>query len=107
MINLLKKLGDIIRELNSKNETPHLAMEKIPNDIQPGVISDTALENTISNKKKQKGFFKIEERANGDFSWNIIPIERLVDSTLKKIEDVFDITEKPLKKLSELDRLMY
>ena len=67
--------------------------------------------------KTQKTFFKKEERTNGDLIWNKKPIEILGDSTLKTNDDEYDIkndfqnvftvtTEKPLKVLSELGRVM-
>ena len=52
-----QKLGENIKESNSENETPQLAIEKTQNDIQPGVIYDTLLENTLSNMKKTKRIF--------------------------------------------------
>ena len=67
--------------------------------------------------KKQKGFFKKEERTKVDLFWKDILIETLGDSTLTSKEDTYNIitelqnifndtTEKPLKTLSELDRVM-
>ena len=81
-------------------------------------MNDTAIETTFSNMKKQKGFPEKKERANGDSFWKKLPIEKLGDSTLKFNEDEYNInanrknvftdtTEKPLKMLSELDRVMY
>ena len=63
-------------------------------------------------------FFKIEKISKGDVFCSNVPIEILGDSTLKIIEDVYDIstnhqnvftstTEKPLKQLNALDRLTY
>ena len=60
----------------------------------------------------------MEEWPNGDILWNIIPFEILGDSTLEISEDVWnkgtnlqkvftDTSEKPLKKLSEFDAVMY
>ena len=87
--NYTQKVGDIIKETNSENETPQLAIEITQYGSHPGVVLyDAALENTFPNtEKKQKGFFKIEERDNGDLFWNDIPIEILDDSTLEINED--------------------
>ena len=41
---------------------------------------------------KQEGIFKIEEKANGDLHWNIIPTEILEESTLKNNEVEYDIS---------------
>ena len=68
-------MGESVRESKSEDETPQLAIET-QNDIQPGVIYDTALENTFSKMKKQKRFFKKDEIAIGDIFWNGIPIEK-------------------------------
>ena len=64
-----QKLGESFEENNiphlaTANDQNELPIESIQNDNQPGVISDTGLENTSSNMKKQKWFLKIEERAN-------------------------------------------
>ena len=63
-----QKFGELIKE----NNTPQLAIENnhhalpIGNEqIKPGVIYDTSLENTLNNMKKNIGFFIIEERDNG------------------------------------------
>ena len=90
-----KRLGEIVKKSDVENDDIQtLAIEKIRNDIQPVVQYDTALENTQSIMKKQKRFFEIEERANGDLSWKIIPIEVLGDSTIKtNDDDVYDISK--------------
>ena len=120
-----KKLGDIVQE----KITPQLAIKNNQDDnqnilpidngqIQSGVIYDTSLENTLSNMKKQKGFFNIEE-IDGEIFWNKIPVEILGDSTIKinnddeyklsaDLRNVFiDTTGKSLKKLNDVDRVMY
>ena len=33
--------------------------------------------------QNQKGFFRIEERINGDIIWNGLPVENLGDNKLK------------------------
>ena len=120
-----KKLGDIVQE----KMTPQLAIKNNQDDrqnilpiengqIQSGVIYDTSLENTLSIMKKQKGFFNIEE-IDGEIFWNKIPVEILGDSTNKinnddeyklsaNLQNVFiDTTGKSLKKLNDVDRVMY
>ena len=51
----------------SEDQTPQLVLENTGNNIEPGLMHDISLEKTLSNMKKQKGFFQKEERANGDF----------------------------------------
>ena len=67
-----EKIGDVIKE--SQQETPQLAIENthkalpIGNEqIHPGVIYDTSLENTLNNLKNNTGFLNIEESDDGDF----------------------------------------
>ena len=60
----------------------------------------------------------MDERTNGDLFWNKKPFEILDDSTVRFNEDVFDISSslqkvftdtsnKSLKKINDLDRVMY
>ena len=128
---ITKKLDETTKKLEkviTENNTPQLAIKNNQDDsqnilpieneqIQPGVIYDTTLENTLSNMKKQKGFFNIEER-DGEIFWNNTPVEILGDSTIKINDDVYEISinlqnvftdtsEKSLKKLNDVDRVMY
>ena len=75
------------------------------------------MENTLSNTKKAKNIFEIEERPNGCLVWIYIPIAKLGDLTLEFNEDVYDLstnlqnkfndtTEKSNKK-SNIDRVKY
>ena len=75
-----QKLGDTIKE----NNTPQLAIENSQNELpteneqtHPEVIYDTSLENTLSNMQREKRFFKIEEKDNGDIIWNGFQVEKL------------------------------
>ena len=58
-----QKLGDIIKDSNSENDTPQLAIENTPTN-QPiengdvGKIYDVELENTLKNMRDNTGFFK-------------------------------------------------
>ena len=65
--------------------------------------------------KKQKGFFNIEERNNGEIIWNGFPVEKIGGNKLKFNEKIYDISDdlqnvftntsnKPLKKLNDIDR---
>ena len=95
-----QKVGEITKESNSENKTPQLAIEKTQNDSHPVLPYDAALENTLSNlKEKQKGFFKIKGRDNGDLFWNDIPFDILGDSTLKINEDEYIISTLIMKML--------
>ena len=72
-----QELGEVIKK--SQPTTPQLAIEKTPQaaienthnalpieneQIQPGVIYDTSLENTLKNMKNNTCFFNIEESVN-------------------------------------------
>ena len=78
----IKKLREVIKE--SQPKTPQLAITNtqtpamentttsqslpIKNErIQPGVIYETSLENTLSNMNKNSGFFNIEEIDDAEF----------------------------------------
>ena len=65
--------------------------------------------------KKQKGFYNIEERDNGDIIWNGFPVEKIGGTKFKIIEKIYNISDKirkvfsktsnvPLKKLNHKDR---
>ena len=89
-----QKLGDVIKE----NKTPQLAIENthsalpIENEkIQPVVMYDTSLENTLYNMKKN-WFFKIKERDNGDIFRNGLPIEKKCGNKPKVNREIYDIT---------------
>ena len=55
-----EKLGNVIKESNSENETPQLAIENTPNrqriENGEGAIYDAELENTLNNMKNCIGF---------------------------------------------------
>ena len=57
-----QKLGEIIENSDTENETPHLAIENtqnelpIENNIEPGVKYHTSLENTLTNMKTANHF---------------------------------------------------
>ena len=62
-----------LREIVKESNTPRLAIENthyalpVENEqIFPGVIYDTSLENTLNDMKNNTGFLNIEERNNGD-----------------------------------------
>ena len=68
--------------------------------------------------KKQKGHFNVTESSAGEIFWKKKPMEILGDSEIKITQDVNDLstnlqsvftdtTEKPLKKLNDVDRVMY
>ena len=118
MINLLKKLGDNIKETNSENETPQLVIRKNQNVSHPGVLFDASLENTLAIMKTANNILKREERPNGYIVRNWIPNERLGDSRLPIREDeciintnaqiIFtDTSGESSKTLSAIDRITY
>ena len=116
-----QKLGEIVKESN----TPRLAMEKIHNtppieneQIQPGVIYDTSLENTLNNMKNKIGFLSIEERNNGDITWKGFPVEKRGSNKLEINHNIHDITPGiqkvltdtsniPMNKLKDKDREIF
>ena len=82
------------------------------------MIYDVDLENTLPNIKKQKWFFNVKARDNGDIIRNGFPVEKIGGNKLKindkiyKISDdlqnVFtDTSNVPLKKLNDKDREIY
>ena len=71
---LNKKLGDIIKESNSNNETPQLAIENI--------TGTQSLRDTLAFMKESNFFFKIVEKPNGEFFWNNIFIEPLGEARI-------------------------
>ena len=133
-----EKIGDIIKKSESESETLAIentqtqpetpAIENTPQpetpaientQIQPGVIYDVSLENTLTNmKNKQKGFFKVTEDENGQRFWNGIPIDVTGNSNVEikginfnitpNLQNVFtDTTGKSLKKLSKKEHRTY
>ena len=128
-----EKIGELIKK--SEQEGPQLAIENTrtqPETPQPaiedtpeaalgnneGVIYDVELENTLNNMKNNVGFFKIEERDDGDVFWNGFPVEKIGGNKIKIIENVFDITRGiqkvltdtsniPIKKLNDQDREIF
>ena len=124
-----EKIGELIKK--SEQETPAIENTQaqperpqaaIENTLAPqpvenneGVIYDVELENTLNNMKNNAGFFKIEERDNGDVFWNGFPVEKLGGKRIQINENVFDITQGiqkvltdtsniPIKKLNGQDR---
>ena len=115
-----QQIGDVIKE--SQQETPQLAIENthkvipIENEqIQPGVIYDTSLENTLHKRKNNTGLFNIEESDDGDIFWNGFPVEKIGGNKFKINEKIHNITPGiqkvlsdtsniPLKKLNDKDR---
>ena len=127
-----EKIGDIIKksELETSaienvqtpaiENTPQLETPAIENtQIQPGVLYDVSLENTLINMKdKEKGFFKITEDENGQRFWNGIPVVISGDSRIEikgkdfnitpNLGNVFtDTTGKSLKKLDKTETTTY
>ena len=132
---ITKKLDETTKKLEvikeSQPKTPQLAIANtqtpaientttsqslpIENErIQPGVIYETSLENTLSNMKNNSGFFIIEETDDGEIFWNGFPVEKMGGNRLKingKIHNITPSIQKvlaetsniPLKKLNDKD----
>ena len=113
-----KKLGDVIKE--SKPETSQSAIDNtsqpaientqislpIENErIQPGVVYDRSLENTLSNMKNFLGFFNIEETDNGDIFWNGVPVEKKEGNKAKINEKIYKITPGTQRVLADTSNI--
>ena len=72
--------------------------------IQPGVIYATSLENTLNNMKNSTGFFNIAGRDNGDI-WYGFPVEKMNGNKFKTNENTYDITPGIQKVLTVLTYL--
>ena len=114
-----KKLGEVIKESTQnlgnvikENNTPQPAFENTPqpaieNTPQPsienneGVIYDVELENTLNNMKDNTGFFKIEERDNGDVFLNGYQVWKMGGNKIKINEHEFNITPGLQKVLTD------
>ena len=79
---------------------------------------DTLFENTLSNMKKNIGFFNIKERDNGEIFWNGFSVKKMGGNKLKISENIFEITPGiqnvftqtsniPLKKSNNQEREVY
>ena len=74
-----QNLGDVIKETNSPQPVIENTPTALPIEnekIQPGVIYDKSLENTLSNMRNKTVFFYIEETADGEIFWNGIAVEK-------------------------------
>ena len=70
----VKKSTEKLREIVKEIYTPQLAIENTQNalpieneQIQPGVVYDTSIGNSLIIMKKILDFFNIEQRVNGNF----------------------------------------
>ena len=117
-----KQLGEVIEKSQPENIIPQPAIEHTPApqpiENNEGLIYDVELENRISNMKKQKRFFNIQERNNGDITWNGFPVEKIGGKKLKIDEDVYNTSDDlqsvftitsniPLKKSNDEDMEKY
>ena len=113
-----QKLGEIVKESNTPQiaiDNTHSALPIENEQIQPGLIYDTSLENTLSKMKNNIGLFNIEDRDNGDIIWKRFRVEKVGCNELKINESFYDITPGiqkvltdtsniPMKKLNDQDR---
>ena len=126
-----RDLRDVIKK--SQPKTPQLAIENTPQvaventhtalpieneQIQPGVIYDTSLENTLNDMKNNFRFFNIEETDDGETFWNGFPVEKMGGNKPKINKKIFNITPGikkvltetsniPMKKLNDEDREVF
>ena len=87
--------------------------------MQPGVLYDVELENTLTNMaKNEKGFLKIREGKDGQRYWNGLPIQTPHDSIVEvegkkfnitpNLQNVFtDTTGDSLKNLTKTENKTY
>ena len=86
-------------------ENTHTALPIENEQIQPGIIYDTSLENTLSNMKNNTGFFNIEETNDGEIFWNGFPVEKMGGNKLKINEKIHNITPGIQKVLTETSNI--
>ena len=106
----LDTINESIKE--SQPQTPQPAVENtntsLPIEIekiQPGVIYDTSLENTLSDMKNNSGFFKIEETNDGEIFWNGFPVGKMGGSKPKINEKTYNITPGIQKVLTDTSNI--
>ena len=113
-----QKIGEIVKETNTPQpaiENTNTALPIENEQIQPGILYDTSLENTLNIMKNNIGFFNIEESDKGDIFWNGFPVQKMGGNKLKINENIYDITTGiqkvltrtsniTLKKLNDQDR---
>ena len=114
-------LGEIVKESNTPQpaiENTHTALPIKNEQIQPGVIYDTSLENTLNNMKNSFGFCNIDERDNGVNVWNGFLLKKVGGNKFKINENIYDMTPGtqkvltdtsniPMKKLNDQDREIF
>ena len=92
-----QELGDVIKKsLPTIENTPQPAIENTPQpaiENNEAVIYDVELENTLNNMKDNTGFFKIEERNNGDVFWKGFLVEKIGGNKIKIINNEYNITK--------------
>ena len=116
-----QKTGEIVKESN----IPRLAIENTNNalpieneQIHPGVIYDTSLENMLNIMKNNIGFFNIDEKDNGDNFSNGFPVEKKGGNKIKVNEKIYEINSGiqkvlidtsniPLEKLNDKNRVIF
>ena len=86
-------------------EISHTSLPIENEKIQPGLIYDTSLENTLSNMKNNTSFFNIEETIDGEIFWNGFPVEKVGGSKLKINEKVHNITPGIQKVLTDTSNI--
>ena len=91
------KLGVVIKESNSKNQTPHLAIENTPThqpiENNERVITDVELENSFKNMENDNtGFFKTYH--DPQRGWMLInyPNKMLSGTMVKTHDKKYNIT---------------
>ena len=88
-----------MRETVTESNTLQLAIEITQNElpieneqIHPGVIYDTSLENTLNNIENGPFCRKKLKRDNGDIDWNGFPVEKMGGNKPKINERIYVIT---------------
>ena len=100
-----QKLRDVIKETNSNNTTPQLAIENTPPhqaiENNEGVIYDTELENTLMNMKKNNGFSKTKHNSESGWMLNNHPIKILRGTEVEINGNKYNITRGLQKVLND------
>ena len=79
----LDTFNDSIEDSQPAIENAYTALPIENEKMQPGIIYDTSLDNTLSNMKNNIGFFNIEETNDGEIFSNGFPVEKWAIINLK------------------------
>ena len=64
------KSENVTLQIASENTQLQPNIQNTRDDTDSGIICNTTLENTLSNKKNESNFLKLVGNQNSDFFWN-------------------------------------